>query len=579
MADGLVAMGFSPEQAEAAFAATGDVERALAILLEQAEEGAPAPAEDEAPLDVLADAKLELLVEMGYAPLVAAKALVLHRGDAERASAFLLEQPSPLDESLFVLTPEELGPALRGGETRGLRVQLEAICQAPGPFMRTSVGAALLDFLRSRAAGAEREESWRTTAAWACRVLNAVADGSQLLQLPTVELLLECLAPTQLGAGDSAAAERLSASGSLSDVLASMLRRIELESAEQRELRQACCGPVLTAMLQLVASFAAANPRSPLPAACQTALELARTLAQDDVVGNVWPSEEMVAALCTVLCHGDEGCHAAIGGLDILHGLVGAYSRGSSAAQGTAPELFALLTASSGGLLSALLSVVALPPAAAGTGSGAGIVFTETCALLCELVSANSVLSDLLCATAFGSSAPEPEPEPEPVGSRAFGEDCMLHYYSQGTEPQLARALYGSPGQESELLQSGVGILQAILSSLDEGVGSSAVADAAIALLSIVSSHFRRWNPPPLFSRNLLVRLRTCGGTGTARPRPSCTNASALTTRPERQPWTRQRSRNTMQSERSSRVARTAGRCRHACRHREPRCRLRALMR
>ena len=512
MADGLVAMGFSPEQAEAAFAATGDVERALAILLEQAEgadgSGAPAAApEDEAPLDVLADAKLELLVEMGYAPLVAAKALVLHRGDAERASAFLLEQPSPLDASLFVLTPEELGPALRGGETRGLCVQLEAICQAPGPFVRSSVGAALLDFLRSRAAGAEREESWRTTAAWACRVLNAVADGSQLLQLPTVELLLECLAPTQLGAGDSAAAERLSASGSLSDVLASMLRRIELESAEQRELRQACCGPVLTAMLQLVASFAAANPRSPLPAACQTALELARTLAQDDVVGNVWPSEEMVAALCTVLRHGDEGCHAAIGGLDTLHGLVGAYSRGSSAAQGTAPELFALLTASTGGLLSALLSVVALPPAAAGTGSGAGIVFTETCALLCELVSANSVLSDLLCATAFGPSAPEPEPEPEPepVGSRAFGEDCMLHYYSQGTEPQLARALYGSPGQESELLQSGVGILQAILSSLDEGVGSSAVADAAIALLSIVSSHFRRWNPPPLFSRNLLV--------------------------------------------------------------------------
>eukprot|EP01045_Picozoa_sp_COSAG04_P004470 COSAG04_NODE_194_length_20815_cov_4.321591_14_plen_343_part_00 len=244
MADGLVAMGFSPEQAEAAFAATGDVERALAILLEQAEGadgGAPAAApEDAAPLDVLADAKLELLVEMGYAPLVAAKALVLHRGDAERASAFLLEQPSPLDESLFVLTPEELGPALRGGETRGLRVQLQAICQAPGPFMRSAVGAALLDFLRSRAAGAEREESWRTTAAWACRVLNAVADGSQLLQLPTVELLLECLAPTQLGAGDSAAAERLSASGSLSDVLASMLRRIELESAEQRELRQAC---------------------------------------------------------------------------------------------------------------------------------------------------------------------------------------------------------------------------------------------------------------------------------------------------------------------------------------------------
>ena len=120
MADGLVAMGFSPEQAEAAFAATGDVERALAILLEQAEgadgSGAPAAApEDEAPLDVLADAKLELLVEMGYAPLVAAKALVLHRGDAERASAFLLEQPSPLDESLFVLTPEELGAALRGG--------------------------------------------------------------------------------------------------------------------------------------------------------------------------------------------------------------------------------------------------------------------------------------------------------------------------------------------------------------------------------------------------------------------------------------------------------------------------------
>ena len=45
---------------------------------------------------------------------------------AERASAFLLEQPSPLDASLFVLTPEELGPALRGGESRGLRARVSS---------------------------------------------------------------------------------------------------------------------------------------------------------------------------------------------------------------------------------------------------------------------------------------------------------------------------------------------------------------------------------------------------------------------------------------------------------------------
>ena len=91
MAGGLVAMGFSPEQAEAAFAATGDVERALAILLEQAEGtdgGAPAAAaEDEAPLDVLADEQLELLVEMGYAPLVAANDDKTTKASSTRCSA------------------------------------------------------------------------------------------------------------------------------------------------------------------------------------------------------------------------------------------------------------------------------------------------------------------------------------------------------------------------------------------------------------------------------------------------------------------------------------------------------------
>ena len=174
--------------------------------------------------------------------------------------------------------------ALRGSfASAGLRAQLEAICNADAQrlqvYMRSAVSVALLAFVRERQPGMERDLAWRDTAAWAARVLNAVADGSHLLNLNTVELLLECC----LGAPDAmdttgktrpdgktgSSSLNDNASGSLNDVLCAILRRIDLESQAEPDLRQATCGIVLGGMLQLISAFVADNPRSPLPAACR----------------------------------------------------------------------------------------------------------------------------------------------------------------------------------------------------------------------------------------------------------------------------------------------------------------------
>ena len=512
MADGLVAMGFGPEQAEAALAlCDGDAEGALEILLNAVADeqqqpavapAAPRPAEAAEPTTApLADDKLELLVAVaGCTELAAAKALAKARGDVEAASQQMLEREErPAGQAAdaveaSLLSHKQLVWALRGSwATRGLLIQLEAICGGSGdrlqPYMRSTVTAALLRFLEERPADGQREGRWRDTAAWACRVLNGVADGPALLRLTTVELLLDCLA-VDADAG-AAAVSSGNASGSCNDVLCSVLRRIGIESQGEPELRQASCAPVLVGTLQLIASFAAANTRSPLPSACQTAMELARGLAQDEaVMRNVWPSEQMVQSLSTVLRHRDDDCQAQIGGLDILHGLVGAYSRARNG-MGVSPELLALLTSENGALLSVLLSVVAAPPGASAGDASAGVcvVYSEVCALLCELVSANSLVSDSLCVAPYGDAA-----TPPPAATST--DLCLLDYYRGSTnEPQVAAVYYGvlqpEPEPEPELGLDGdgrgVGILQAILSAFDADVGGSAVCDAAVALLSAVA--------------------------------------------------------------------------------------------
>ena len=527
----LVAMGLGTEaQArDALVLVDGDFDAALQLLLSADEAQAGA---DEPPLEApLADEKVEILVELGGCSLLqATKALARARGDVEAASERLLEdrdterQREAQRDAGCLLSHGELVWALRGSfATAGLRAQLEALCNAGTqrlqPYMRSTVSTALLAFLRERRPGMERDPAWRDTAAWAARVLNAVADGGHLLSLSTVELLLECCLGTPdatdtdtdrqaqaLRQKDTDTREKTrasvgsslqqNASGSLNDVLCAILRRIDLESQGAAQLRQASCAPLLCGMLQLISAFVSENPRSPLPAACQTAMELARGLAQEaSVVKNVWPTEQLVRGLSAVLRHRDNDHQAQVGGLDILHGLVGAYSQGAAIAAGASAELLALLTSGGEALLSALLEIVSAPPGSNVGDAGAGVcvVYTEACALVSELFSADSVISDMLCEVRYGESAAVLPVEPK---APAAQESCLVGFYchtAAAAEPQLASVYYGGgnfvePEPEPELLElRGSGILQAVLSALDADVGCSAVYDAAITVLSTIA--------------------------------------------------------------------------------------------
>ena len=128
-------------------------------------------------------------------------------------------------------------------------------------------------------------------------------------------------------------------------------------------------------------------------------MELARGLAQESsAVTNVWPTEQIVLSLSVVLRHRDNDYQAQVGGLDILHGLVGAYSHPTATAAGTSAELLALLTSADGALLSALVTIISQPPGSSigDVRAGVCVVCTEACALVSELFSASSAISDCL---------------------------------------------------------------------------------------------------------------------------------------------------------------------------------------
>lgn len=254
MADFLMGMGFDREAVDAALAAVGDdnVEMAATLLLQQGSPGtehellttalddataiATATGEDEAG-PWLADSELAAVVELGFGTLAASKALIVSNGDGQQAARWLLEEGPAVEDGSgelgnsgdgaerWLCSPTELARALRASSSRrrhtrdetgleAVRLQLEALCGVGMGALRPYEGSrelseALLGFLHSHSTAAisnvgqhDRsddmdasvdESAWRSVGTWVVRALNIVGTRTQLLCIPTVQILLGCI--------------------------------------------------------------------------------------------------------------------------------------------------------------------------------------------------------------------------------------------------------------------------------------------------------------------------------------------------------------------------------------------------
>ena len=229
-----------------------------------------------------------------------------------------------------------------------------------------------------------------TAHAWACRILNAFGDRHVLFKRTTIDLLLDCLGQHE----DSGLL--VGSTGSLDDVITATLRRIYLD--QDVDLQPSTISAIMTRLLWLVSTFAKAHPMSPLPTACQTALELANSLSHDyEKFCQVSPSDELVSSLCAALEHEDGTDTTRLSALDCLQGLMDAYS--------ASEHLFRLLSAVNGSLVRILLRIIGSPPAVPRASS----MYADTATALCFLVVLSPEVFMLLCSFGFAPRRASPD--------------------------------------------------------------------------------------------------------------------------------------------------------------------------
>eukprot|EP01050_Picozoa_sp_SAG11_P022826 SAG11_NODE_4415_length_1905_cov_2.187708_1_plen_357_part_10 len=209
-------------------------------------------------------------------------------------------------------------------------------------------------------------------------------------------------------------------------------RRIYLD--QEVDLTASTIEAILNRLLWLVSTFASSHPLSPLPAACQTALELAKSLSSDhEKVRQFSPSDMLVQSLSTALQHEDGTDITRLGALECFQGLLDAYTGSVS----TGDKVVHLLSACRGSLSRIVLQIIADPP----PNGQQSQIYGETCATLCFLVTLSPQVFRLLCSynpaareeesvSAVGRISPPPPvskppppppppPLPQPVDWRA----------------------------------------------------------------------------------------------------------------------------------------------------------------
>ena len=499
--DILLSMGFSEEACATVLDATGgSVEQAIGMLLQQAEPspepppppppppppGPPPPLEppgspgssgsgrdrtrsdrgDRAAarertasdVDEMERVGLAMLGEMGFPELCCAKAILIANGNIEFASTFLLKHCDRQPDDIFwLLTPEELVHVVLLSGMPALAVQLRHLCSRldvlqGGGYAHRIVQSALVQFLRRRPIGAAH--------AWACRVLNAFGDRNVLFKRETIDLLLECLGQTE--ADPESASLTAGAAGSLDDVITATLRRIYLD--QEVDLPANTIVAIMNRLLWLVSKFAASHPLSPLPAACQTALEMAKTLSHDHAkISVVKPSDSMVASLCAAMQHQDGTDVTRLGALECFQGLIDGYKDGAKLTQ--------LLSAGAGSLVRIVLDIVESPPPDWKTNT----VYGETCATLCFLLALSPAVFNLLC-----SIGPREDPVPAPA------PDWRSSLPARGTLPLQLLPSEELDGTASETMVDEGCCISGPLGTIIRAMAQGAAGDEMCAIIECV---------------------------------------------------------------------------------------------